>query len=70
LTSTWVSVERHGTPPSFIAPEALQIQIARSRTDIVLAGRARVLSAGAVRHAYPARSIAELRRVALASGSG
>jgi tetratricopeptide (TPR) repeat protein len=59
MTSTGISVEVSGTPP-FIAPEVLQIQPLDSRADLFSLGAlAYFLVSG--RHAYPARSVAELR---------
>jgi hypothetical protein len=59
MTSTGVSVEVMGTPP-FIAPEVLQNQQVDSRADLFSLGALAyfVLSG---RHAYPARSINDLR---------
>jgi tetratricopeptide (TPR) repeat protein len=59
MRSTGISVEVAGTPP-FIAPEVLQIQPLDSRADLFSLGAlAYFLVSG--RHAYPARSVAELR---------
>ncbi len=59
MTSHGVSVDVVGTPP-FVAPEVLQLQPLDSRVDLFSLGAlAYFLLSG--RHAYPARSIAELR---------